>query len=74
MDSSILKYNLLTSIEQKEVVDFIDFLFSKKHNTPDPELSGYKQKILSVSTWSDDDLKAFDDNRKLFNQWPSITW
>jgi hypothetical protein len=59
MNSSILKYNLLNSFEQEEVKDFIDFLFSKKHNTAIPELSAYKQKIRSVSTWSDEDLKVF---------------
>ena len=74
MDSSILKYNLLNALEKKEVKDFIDFLFSKKKGMPDPAPSQYKNKILSVSAWSEDDLKPFDENKKLFDQWPLTTW
>ena len=68
MDSSILKYNLLNAFEKKEVKDFIDFLFNKKKGTPQPTSSHYKNKILSVSTWSEEDIKPFDENKKLFNQ------
>lgn len=73
MDSSILKYNLLTSFEKKEVSDFIDFLFSRnKHEKKTP--SDYKSKILSVSTWSEDDIKVFQENSKQLNQWRPTTW
>ena len=37
-------------------------------------ISDYKKKILSVSTWTDSDLKNFDDNQKLFNQWRVEEW
>lgn len=74
MDSSILKYNLLSSFEKKEVSDFIDFLFSKKDKSKLPAPSGYKNKILSVSTWSEEDVKVFEENKKLFNQWHPAAW
>jgi hypothetical protein len=74
MDSSILKYDLLNSFEKKEVKDFIDFLFNKKKKESKNESSHYKNKILSVSTWSEDDIKSFNENKKLFNRWPPTTW
>jgi hypothetical protein len=74
MDSSILKYNLLNPFEKKEVKDFIDFLLNKKHHSPKPEPTDYKNKILSVSTWSEEDMKVFDENQNRFNQWPPTTW
>ncbi len=74
MDSSILKYNLLNAFEKKEVSDFIDFLFSKKKNADKQPPGNYKKKILSVSVWSDEDLKAFEENSKQFNQWRPETW
>ena len=74
MDGSILKYNLLNPFEKKEVSDFIDFLFSKKNKSEKPGPSGYKNKILSVSTWSEDDIKVFEENKKQFNQWPPTSW
>ena len=54
MDSGILKYNLLGSFEKKEVLDFIEFLLTKKQPPKEPAISDYKNKILSVSTWSED--------------------
>jgi hypothetical protein len=74
MDSNALKYNLLNSFEKKEVNDFIDFLFSKKKSSKKPQLSDYKNKILSVSTWNEEDIKVFEENNKQFNQWRPTTW
>jgi len=74
MDNSILKYHLLNSFEKKEVKDFIDFLFSKKKTAPLSGPSGYKNKILSVSTWGEEDIKVFDENKKIFDQWPPAKW
>jgi len=76
MASAILKYNKLPALEKKEVSDFIDFLFnrSKKENTPDPEDSDYKRDLLTVSVWSEEDLKVFEENSKYFKQWAPPTW
>ncbi len=74
MNDNVLKYNLLTTLEKKEVSDFIDFLFSKKKKSGKAKSSGYKSKILSVSTWSDDDLKVFEENKNLFNKWEPQAW
>lgn len=74
MNNTILKYDLLNSFEKKEVNDFIDFLFSKKKSDKTTELSDYKNKILSVSTWSEDDIKVFEETSKQFNQWQPPTW
>ena len=53
--------------------DFIDFLFNKKKKVSKPE-SPYKNKILSVSTWNEEDIKLFDENKKRFNEWAPKTW
>ena len=74
MDSAILKYDLLNSFEKKQVQDFIDFLFSKKKDAPNSDSSSYKNKILNVSTWSNEELKVFDENAKFFDQWHPTAW
>jgi len=63
MDNSILRYNLLSSFEQKEVRDFIDFLFSRKQGPSETKQSDYKTRILGVSTWSEEDIKLLAANQ-----------
>ncbi len=60
MPGGILKYELLNASEKKEVVDFIDFLICKKKEPVKP-LGDYRKKILSVSTWSEDDVVIFKE-------------
>ncbi len=75
MSDGILKYELLNASEKKEVGDFIDFLFSKKkRQVKHKSVSDYKKKILSVSTWSEEDVKIFEENRIKLNQWKPETW
>ena len=69
-----LKYSLLDKTAKQEINDFVDFLLSRKRIQKMTPISDYKKKILSVSTWTDSDLKNFDDNQKLFNQWRVEEW
>ena len=63
-----LKYKLLNKTAKKEVLDFMDFLLSKQKKNKKKEISSYKKKILNVSTWTDSDLRIFQESRSLFNQ------
>ena len=74
MEEILSKYNLLDKDAQKEVVDFVDFLLSKTRTIRKKALSNYKNKILSVSTWTDEELKVFEENKKIFNQWKVERW
>ncbi len=68
-----LKYEKLDFLSQKEVNDFIDFLLTKKDKNYFDLLS-YKEKIKKITVWSDEDLKVFDENKKLFNNWNIEEW
>lgn len=68
-----LKYEKLDPLAKKEVDDFIDFLLSKRSAKKSGEKS-YEENLLKVSTWSEDDLKVFDENAKLFNNWTIDEW
>jgi len=74
MSEIVVKYNKLDKIARQELNDFMDFLLSKQKNTKPTLMSTYKNKILSVSVWSDSDLKVFDENQKLFNNWKVQEW
>jgi len=68
-----LKYQKLDPLAQKEVDDFIDFLLSKKTEKKF-DMESYQQKLLKVSTWSEEDVKVFEENAKLFNKWTIEEW
>ncbi len=69
-----VKYSLLNKKSQKEVRDFMDFLLNKQKGKRKTPLSAYKKKILNVSIWSENDLKTFENNQKLFNKWNIQEW
>ncbi len=52
-----VKYNKLNLKAKKEVDDFVDFLLSKQSVAEASYLTNYKQKILGVSTWSEETPK-----------------
>jgi len=74
MTDITVKYGLLDKTSKQEINDFIDFLLNKKRASKATQLNGYKKRILSVSTWSDEDIKVFKDNEILFNQWNVESW
>ncbi len=69
MNELLLKYDSLDTFLQKQVLEFIDYLLSMKNTVKTVNMSAYKKKILNVSTWSEDEIKIFDENAKTFNQW-----
>lgn len=74
MSDIILKYSLLNKTAQQEVNDFLDFLLSKQKRIKEKSPTDYKTKIMSVSTWTDEDLKQLENNRSSFNHWNIDEW
>lgn len=74
MTDLVLKFNLLDKDSRKEILDFLDFLLTKRTKAPKKKKSDYKNKILRVSVWSDADIKVINDNQKKFNQWKALEW
>jgi hypothetical protein len=48
-----IKYNLLDTVLQKQVLEFIDFLVSATNTAKTDNLTSYKNKILKTSVWTD---------------------
>ncbi len=65
---------MLNKESQKEVHDFLDFLLSKQMRKKNTSKSSYKKRILSVSTWSEEDVDEVEKNSKLFNNWKINEW
>ena len=74
MNDIAIKYNKLNKIRRQELNDFLDFLLSRQKNDKKNLLTGYKKRILFVSTWSDEDCKLIEENQKAFNLWKIQEW
>jgi len=56
MSELILKYNSLDAFGKQELIDFLDFLVQKRKANKTSKEASYQQKILQVSTWSENDI------------------
>ncbi len=75
MDDISIKYNLLDHTAKKTIREFVDFLLARKQRSDkEQSLPSYRKKILNVSTWSTEELKDFEEQRKQMGQWQPETW
>ncbi len=74
MNDILTKYNTLSPDIQREVDDFLDFLLSKHKGKKIFDMKSWKKKIKNVSTWTEEDIITFDENRQQFNQWKTEEW
>ncbi|NCO54835.1 MAG: hypothetical protein COS14_01190 [Bacteroidetes bacterium CG02_land_8_20_14_3_00_31_25] len=71
-----LKINSLPETMKQELLDFLEFLLSKKGSkkSTSKKMSSYKKNILSVSVWTDKDIKDMETNLKNFGTWQIEKW
>ncbi len=74
MNDLLTKYHMLSPEVQQQVDDFLNFMLAKEQAKKSFDTKAWKEKIKSVSVWSDEDAQIFEENRKLFNQWKSPEW
>ena len=72
MDNTILKYNSLDPVSKKQVRDYIDMMIARMKNFKKNQ-SPYKKRILTISTWSEDDIKPIKDAHA-FNHFRAEEW
>lgn len=71
LDALTQKYEALADQDKKTVFDFIDFL-SQKRKPKKKKID--RKKLLEVSCWNDDDIKAIEDAGKFINKWQPETF
>jgi hypothetical protein len=74
MEELLTKYNSLDLVLQRQVDMFVDYLLSTKRAVKQTNISNYKEKILNVSQWTDEDMQVFEDSNKLFDKWNIQEW
>lgn len=77
MGESILKkFELLDAEGQKQLLDFLDFLLlkQKEKHSLDFNYETYRNQILSIGNWTDQDIEQIEKTRAGFNQWQLQEW
>lgn len=74
MDELLMKFGLLDSLKRQEILDFIDFLLNKQEKERILNFKSYKEQILQVSTWSEEDIAVIETNSKRLDQWQAPEW
>lgn len=75
MSELLVKIQSLDEQAQQEVVDFVDFLLEKKGRRKPPHNSDdYRERLINISVWSEEDLKPIEEARRLFNNMAINEW
>lgn len=64
MDELLMKFGLLDAVKRQEILDFLDFLLNKQKKERALNFKSYKEQILQVSTWSEEDIAVIETNKK----------
>ncbi len=70
-EALVNRFEILPEQAKKEAYDFIEFLIEKKAQK---KKKIDKRKLLEVSCWSEDDIKAVEEAGKALNQWEIETF
>ncbi|WP_159469647.1 hypothetical protein [Dyadobacter sp. 3J3] len=75
MNDLLLTYNQLDEIQRRQLITYADTLLARqKAKQSEGNLAGWKEKIQSVSTWSDNEIKIIEESSKKLNQWQIPEW
>ena len=74
MSELFLKVQSLDKEAQQEVADFVDFLIEKRGRVKKQDPVLYRQRLMAVSVWSDEDIKPIEEARQHFNNWKAAEW
>jgi len=66
-DAISMKIKKLPSKTRQEVYDFIEFLMTRQSSAKTQK--SVREKLLSVSVWTNKDLAIFDEIGKDINKW-----
>ena len=77
MGESILnKFELLDNERQKQLLNFLDFLLSQQKSKQVEAFNydAYRNQILAIGEWSDEDVSVIEGVTKEINNWQVQEW
>ena len=76
MGDLLSKFDLLDNEGKQQLLDYLDFLLDRKSKRKKDkfDVNAYRENLLKVSVWSEDDLGVFDEIKAHVNQWKPKEW
>ncbi len=76
MGDLLSKFDLLDNEGKQQLLDYLDFLLDRKSKRKKNkfDVNAYRENLLKVSVWSEDDLAVFDEIKAHVNQWKPKEW
>lgn len=78
MAELLLKYELLDPLGKQQLLDYLNFLLSKKKEkktkTAKFDVKAYRENLLKVGVWSEEDIALIEEARQHFNSWKPKEW
>lgn len=67
MGELLSKFELLDAMGKQELLDYLDFLISRRKKKKEKKFDyeAYRKRILTISTWSDEDVAPVEEARQL---------
>jgi hypothetical protein len=75
MNDLMQTFNQLSESQKKQLLAYADgLLLQQKAKKDDVNLATWKERILNVSTWSESDITALEENIKGMDNWKAPQW
>lgn len=74
MGDLLSKFELLDKEGKEQLLDYLDFLLSKKKKKGKFDVKAYRESLLKVGVWSDEDIAPIEEARQLVNNWKVREW
>ena len=77
MAELLLKYELLDPTDKQQLLEYLNLLLltkTTKKERPKFDVKAYRENLLKVSVWSDEDIALIEEARQHFNRWQVKEW
>lgn len=74
MSDVIYKFSLLNNQARKKTLLYMDKLLNEQKKQVDSNPNSYREKILGVSVWNDEEINDLTNNQKHFQIWEIPKW
>ncbi len=74
MGDLLEKFEMLDTKGRQQLLDYLDFLLIKEQKLKAFDYKAYRKSILTIGTWSKEDIASIETARQLLNKRKLAEW